>query len=84
MRGSAPQPCAERCCILPTFPPCESVGLVDLCEPARLVTAGSWFVLQVPNLVWFLALFALLVLGLFLPFPTDEIEVSSTGSGQRP
>jgi hypothetical protein len=69
---------------LPTVPPCESVGLVDLCEPARLVTAGSWFVLQVPNLVWFLALFALLVLGLVLPFPTDEVDASSTGPGERP
>jgi hypothetical protein len=60
------------------------VGLLDLCEPAKLVTAGSWFVLQVPNLVWFLSLFALLVLGLFLPFPTEEVEVPSEGSGGQP
>jgi len=70
--------------IVPPFPPCESVGLLDLCEPARLITAGSWFVLQVPNLVWFLSLFALLVLGLFLPFPTDEVDVSPSGPGGRP
>jgi hypothetical protein len=66
------------------LPPCKSIGLVDLCEPAHLVTAGSWFVLQVPNLIWFLSLFALLVLGLVLPFPTDEIDVSSTGPRERP
>ncbi len=69
---------------MPPFPPCESLGVIDLCAPARLVTAGSWFVLQVPNLVWFLSLLALLLLGLFLPFPTDEIDVSSSGSGERP
>jgi hypothetical protein len=69
---------------LPPFPPCDSVGLVDLCEPARLVTAGSWFVVQVPNLLWFLALFALVVLGLFLPFPSEEIDPSDAGSGETP
>jgi hypothetical protein len=60
------------------------VGLVDLCEPARLVTAGSWCGIQVPNLLWFLALFALVVLGLLLPFPTDEVDVSTTGPGEHP
>jgi len=69
---------------VPPFPPCESVGLVDLCEPARLLTAGSWFVIQLPNLVWFLALFALLVLGILLPFPTQEIEAPSSGPGELP
>jgi hypothetical protein len=69
---------------VPPFPPCESVGLVDLCEPARLVTAGSWFLVQVPNLMWFLALFALMVLGILLPFPTEEVDVSSAGTGEQP
>jgi hypothetical protein len=59
------------------------VGLVDLCEPARLITAGSWFVIQVPNLVWFLALFALMVLGLLLPFPTEEVDSYSTDHGEQ-
>jgi hypothetical protein len=60
------------------------VGLIDLCAPARPVTAGSWLVLQVPNLVWFLSLFALLVLGLVLPFPTDELDPPYTGPGDHP
>jgi hypothetical protein len=60
------------------------VGLVDLCEPACLVTAGSWFVIHVPNLLWFLALFALVILGLLLPFPTDEVDVSASDPGGRP
>jgi hypothetical protein len=59
------------------------VGLVDLCEPARLITASSWFVIQVPNLVWFLALFALMVLGLLLPFPTEEVDSYSTDHGEQ-
>jgi hypothetical protein len=69
---------------VPPFPPCESVGLIDLCAPARLITAGSWFTLQVPNLIWFLSLFALLVLGLVLPFPTEEVDLPAAGPGDRP
>ena len=60
------------------------MGLVDLCGPARLITAGSWFVIQVPNLVWFVALLVLMVLGILLPFPTEEVDVSSTGPGENP
>jgi hypothetical protein len=60
------------------------VGLVDLCEPAHLITAGSWFVIQVPNLVWFIALLVLMVLGILLPFPTVEVDVASTGPREQP
>jgi hypothetical protein len=56
------------------LPPCETVGVVDLCAPGHLLTGGTWFTLQVPNLIWFLAVFALVVGGIFLPFPTRRVE----------
>jgi hypothetical protein len=62
------------------LPPCETTGLANLCEPASLVTAGSWFTMQVPNMLWFLAVVALLVGGLVLPFPTRTID----REGERP
>jgi hypothetical protein len=56
------------------MPPCETTGLVNLCEPASLITAGSWFTMQVPNLMWFLALLVIVVGGLVLPFPARELD----------
>ncbi len=64
------------------MPPCETTGLVNLCEPASLVTAGSWFTMQVPNLVWFLVLVGLFVAGLVLPFPGEDVV--EKGKGDAP
>jgi hypothetical protein len=61
------------------LPPCETTGLVNLCEPAGLITAGSWFTMQVPNLLWFLALLAIVVGGLVLPFPAQELDRAGDG-----
>lgn len=58
------------------LPPCETTGLVNLCPPAEVFTAGAavdqgapWFLIQTPNLIWFLLMFALVLAGLFCPFP---------------
>jgi hypothetical protein len=69
---------------VPPFPPCETTGLVHLCTPAALLTNGSWFTLQVPNLVWFLSVAGLVVAGLILPFPTREVGGADDGKGERP
>jgi hypothetical protein len=58
------------------YPSCETTGLFDLCQPAAVLTAGGWFVLQIPNLIWFAVVAALLVAGIALPFPIHEIDVS--------
>ena len=44
-----------------------------------LITAGSWFTMQVPNMLWFLALLAMVVGGLVLPFPSREIDREGEG-----
>ena len=64
---------------MPPFPACDTVGLVNLCAPSPIFTNGSWFTLQVPNLVWFLALAGLVVAGLLVPFPTREVEGAEEG-----
>jgi hypothetical protein len=63
------------------LPVCETIGLINLCSPAPLIEAGAkvdvghaWFILQIPNLIWFLTAFILVILGIFLPFPTREVD----------
>jgi hypothetical protein len=58
------------------YPPCETGGVINLCAPAPVISAWGWFVLQVPNLIWFAAVGLLLVLGMFLPFPARELNVT--------
>lgn len=62
------------------LPPCETTGLLNLCPPAEIFTAGAkvdqgapWFLIQEPNLIWFLVVIALVIVGILLPFPTREI-----------
>jgi len=55
-------------------PSCETVGMFDLCAPARVLTLGDWFVVQLPNLLWFSAVLVLVVAGIFVPFPTRAVE----------
>jgi len=66
------------------LPACESLGVVNLCDPAPTITAGSWFLLQAPNLLWFLAAFVLVAAGLLLPFPTKPIRAEAEGKGKKP
>lgn len=70
----------------PSIPPCESIGLIDLCAPAQTLVAGAkvdagqpWFLIQVPNLIWFITLFALIVLAMLLPMPTRAIDPPAVG-----
>jgi hypothetical protein len=63
------------------FPDCSSVGLVDLCAPAQLITGGSWFTIQVPNLLWFLTVLTLILVGLFAPFPDLGPDLPGEGDG---
>jgi len=55
-------------------PSCETVGMFDLCAPAHVLTLGDWFVVQLPNLLWFSAALVLVVAGIFVPFPTRAVE----------
>ena len=72
----------------PAIPPCQSGGLIDLCQPAATLVAGAkvdfgqpWFLIQVPNLLWFLTLATLLVLAIVLPLPTREVAAGSDPAG---
>lgn len=69
------------------LPPCTTPGIIDLCEPSKLITAGShidqgaaWFSIQQPNLIWFLLVLALFVIGIFLPFPTKEVKLEESSN----
>jgi hypothetical protein len=61
---------------MPPFPPCETAGLINLCAPAPIITNGSWFTLQWPNLIWYGVIVLLLVLGIFIPFPGREVDTT--------
>jgi len=72
----------------PVIPPCQTIGLIDLCAPATTIVAGAkvdvgqpWFLIQVPNLIWFATLSALIVLAMLVPLPTREIDAAS-GKGE--
>jgi hypothetical protein len=65
----------------PPIPACETIGLINLCAPAQTLVAGArvdagqpWFLIQVPNLIWFLTLLALIVLAMLIPMPTKPIN----------
>jgi hypothetical protein len=58
------------------YPPCETGGLVNLCAPAPVISAWGWFFLQTPNLIWFAAALALIVLGIAVPFPARELDTA--------
>lgn len=67
---------------MPPIPPCTTEGLINLCTPAPTYTFGiPWFLIQLPNLIWFGLAALLVVLGLFLPFPAKEIDFTGY---QRP
>jgi hypothetical protein len=60
----------------PPLPPCTTTGLINMCDPAYVINWPSWFFLQVPNLIWFLMVLALVVAGIFLPFRTTEVDTA--------
>jgi hypothetical protein len=61
---------------MPPFPPCETTGLINLCAPAPIYNWPSWFYIQLPNLIWFGAVFLIFVVCLFLPFPAREVDTT--------
>jgi hypothetical protein len=74
----------------PPIPPCETTGLINLCAPAKTIVAGakvdagqSWFLIQVPNLIWFLTLFAVILAGILIQMPTRPINGPASRDGDR-
>jgi hypothetical protein len=59
---------------MPPFPPCETSGLINLCNPAPVLTNGSWFTMQWPNIIWYGLIVVLLLIGIFVPFPGGEVD----------
>jgi hypothetical protein len=60
---------------MPPFPPCTTTGLINLCTPAPVYNFGiSWFLIQLPNLIWFGLVILFVVLSIFLPFPSREVD----------
>ena len=67
---------------MPPLPPCTTEALINLCAPAPTYTFGiPWFLIQLPNLIWFGLAALFVVLGLFLPFPAKEVDFTGY---QRP
>jgi hypothetical protein len=63
---------------MPPLPPCTTTGIINLCNPAPylsipLQSPQTW-VLTIPNLIWFLLVLLLLVLGIFLPFKQKDFD----------
>lgn len=73
---------------MPPIPSCTAAGLFDLCTPAPVYTFGiPWFLIQLPNLIWFGLVLLFVVLGLFLPFPAKEVDFTGyqrPGEGSEP
>lgn len=73
---------------MPTpIPPCTTTGLIDLCQPAATIIAGAkvdggqpWFLIQIPNLIWFITLVTLIVLAIVVPLPTRPIQPPRDGA----
>ena len=61
---------------MPPFPPCETTGLINLCAPAPIYNWPSWFFIQLPNVIWLGVMLGLLILGIFLPFPSREVDTT--------
>ncbi len=61
---------------MPPFPPCETTGLINLCAPAPIYNWPSWFFIQLPNVIWLGMVVVVLVLGIFAPFPSREVDTT--------
>ena len=61
---------------MPPLPPCETTGLINLCAPAPIYNWPDWFYIQLPNLIWYGVVGALLLLGMLLPFPSREVDTT--------
>jgi hypothetical protein len=60
---------------MPPIPPCTTTGLIDLCAPAPIYHFGiPWFSIQLPNLIWLGLVLLFVILCLFLPFPSKEVD----------
>ncbi len=68
---------------MPPLPPCEANGLINLCAPAPIWNWPSWYYLQLPNAIWYGVALLLLVLGIFLPFPTKRLDTTGFDGSDR-
>ena len=51
-------------------------GLVDLGSPAPIVQAG-WFLITVPNLIWFTLAIVIFILAVAIELPTKPVDFST-------
>jgi hypothetical protein len=56
------------------LPPLASLSLLHLSAPAPYLNWPSWYYLQLPNAIWYGILLLLIVLFLFLPFPSRAVD----------
>lgn len=60
---------------MPPLPPCTTTGLINLCSPAPTYSLGtSWFLIQLPNVIWFGLVILFVILSFLLPFPAKEVD----------
>jgi hypothetical protein len=53
-------------------------GLVDLSSPAPVIQAG-WFLITLPNLIWFVLAFAIFILAVAIELPTKPVDFGTIG-----
>ena len=58
------------------MPPLQSLSLLNLSGPAPTLNWPSWYYLQLPNAIWYLAVVVLIVVFLFLPFPSHAVDTA--------
>ncbi len=56
------------------LPPLDALSLLDLSAPAPYGNWPSWYYLQLPNAIWYGVVVLLIVLFLFLPFPSRAVD----------
>ena len=48
-------------------------GLVDLSRPAPVIQAG-WFLITIPNLIWFVLAIVIFILAVAIELPTKPVD----------
>jgi hypothetical protein len=52
---------------------CVPGGWVDLCSPAPVIQAG-WFLITIPNLIWFILAAVIFILAVAVELPTKPVD----------